>query len=265
MSIGHATTIACQRHNRWSRLKPNVCYGCNQIVSIRTLCPLQDSLYRAKPSACQAMAAHQCRRVEAGLLLLSCPTTGVSSSKPRVESSLHSSFSSSPQLATCESKARPQRLVKAFLLYSQLPRRRQPRFESPPCHRPLNAAAVLHYICVSSRFSSRFFTLFDNREKSKKKITFFPQLTVSHLDVFKNIQWLFIFLVWKNKYISSWDPTPWQTSACLCGVALPEGLDPPNKTPSLSLNLRLVSKTCQSECLLSMVLSVITACCCHYK
>ena len=102
-------------------------------------------------------------------------------------------------------------------------------------------------------------------KKAKKKITFFPQLTVSHLDVFKNMKWLFIFLVWKNKYISSWDPTPWQTSACLCGVALPEGLDPPNKTPSLSLKLRLVSKTCQSECLLLMVLSVITACCCHYK
>ena len=158
-------------------------------------------------------------------------------------------------------------LSRPFCFYSQLPRRRRhpPRFKSPPCHRPLNAAAVLHYICVSSRFSSRFFTLFDNREKSKKKNTFFPQLTVSHLDVFKNMQWLFIFLVWKNKYISSWDPTPWQTSACLCGVALPEGLDPPNKTPSLSLKLRLVSKTCQSECLLSMVLSVITACCCHYK
>ena len=102
-------------------------------------------------------------------------------------------------------------------------------------------------------------------KKAKKKITFFPQLTVSHLDVFKNMKWLFIFLVWKNNTFQVETPPLDRPVPAFAVLLSLKAWTPLNKTPSLSLKLRLVSKTCQSECLLSMVLSVITACCCHYK
>ena len=98
------------------------------------------------------------------------------------QSSLHSSFSSSPQLATCESKARPQRLVKAFLLLllaaAPLTTDADIAATPPPAYRRNSAALYQLYccsICVSSRFSSasRFFTLFDKGEKSKKTLSLF--------------------------------------------------------------------------------------------
>ena len=100
-----------------------------------------------------------------------------------------SPYSSPPQLATCESKARPQRLVKAFLLLTISP--------SPPPYPATPARVLPHSRCFGTTFvlaagflqdSLLFFDKYKlqgkKQEKKKKKkylLTFFSLFLLRNL------------------------------------------------------------------------------------